>query len=71
MLIFQDTEKLMIGAMPKINDKGDHITLPFGFTNSLFTIHYDSLKKPLGRIGNYFLKGYLMYALSKSPNFSY
>jgi hypothetical protein len=59
LFISNDTEKIVKGFWPKINEKGNYI-FPNGY-NEFSTIEYDSLNKPVDTLNNFLLRGDYIY----------
>jgi hypothetical protein len=58
----KDTEHIVAGSWPRLNDKGAFIYAPF-YNEGMKTIRYDSLKRPVDTIDNYLLRGNHIYAV--------
>ena len=54
------TEKIVKGAWPRLDDKGNFINSPFD-NGGLKTIRYNSLKRPIDTINNYLVRGNYIY----------
>ncbi len=64
-MIREGNGKIMPGAWPRLNEKGEYLFTPFG-CNSFQTIRYDSARKPIDTITNYFKGKDLVYEIN--PN---
>ncbi len=63
LLLFSDTEKIVNGAWPKMDATGKVISLP-DFYNSVETITYDSLKRPVDTVINYGFRNGHVYEIA-------
>lgn len=60
LFISNDTEKIVKGSWPKLDEKGNFL-YPGGGYLQFSTIEYDSLKKPADTINNFLLRGDYIY----------
>ena len=60
MFIIHTKEKILTGAWPRLNSKGDFLYPPDSYS-SIKKIEYDSLQKPIDTIDNYLLRGNYIY----------
>lgn len=56
-------EKIITSAWPRIDSNGFFTGPPF-WGRSLYTINYDSLKRPIDTVSNYLLRGGYIYEIS-------
>lgn len=63
LLVFNDTDKAVKGAWPKIDAAGKMISVP-GSYNSIETITYDNFKKPVDTAINYLFRSGYVYEIA-------
>lgn len=59
-IVTEGTERIMNGAWPQLDANGGYLYPPSSF-NSIMTIRYDSLKRPIDTIINYVRRGKHIY----------
>ncbi len=59
----KDSEKIIDGAWPRLNDTGGYV-YPSVAYNTLKTIRYDSLKRPVDTISNYLVRDNYAYPVN-------
>ncbi len=64
LFITHNSEPILKGAWPKIDNRGEYIFSP-GLMQTTETIHYDSLKRPVDTIKNILFKNNKIYAVDK------